>query len=152
MTVRILVTVSRTWSEWPTMREALATIRARHPEAVLVHGDAPKGDRDAAGIWRGLGGKVEAWPADWANCAPDCRHGEVVRQIFGVRKTHCPYAGYRRNLAMVESAPSLVLAFINKNSKGASHCAQAAEDAGIPTLRYVQGLSELFSSLGSDAL
>lgn len=43
-----------------------------------------------------------------------------------------------RYLAMVESAPDLCLAFIRNGSKGASHCAQAAEDAGIPTVRYTQ--------------
>lgn len=140
MTPRILVTISRSWTSWPTVKEALAQARAAHPDAVLVHGDAPKGDRDAANIWRGMGGQVEAWPADWAHCDPDCRH-RARRKLdaAGNFRTHCPYAGMRRNVAMVESSPVLVLAFIDNASKGASHCAGLAEDAGIPTVRYVQG-------------
>lgn len=133
MTVRVLVTCSRSWSAWAVMRTALERVHREHPDAVLVHGDAPKGDRDAAGLWRNIAGpdaQVEAWPADWANCDQNCRH---------VRKgKHCLYAGYRRNTAMVESAPDLVLAFINNRSKGASHCAQLADDAGIPVVRYEQ--------------
>lgn len=131
MTVRILVTVSRSWSQWSTMRAALETVHKRHPGAVLVHGDAPRGDRDAAGIWRSLGGEVEPWPAKWTEHGADCR--------CVLRHRRCPYAGFRRNIAMVESAPALCLAFINNQSRGASHCARAAEDAGIPTVRYTQG-------------
>jgi hypothetical protein len=82
MTVRILVTVSRSWSSWSVMREALQ----RCPNRTEV----------------------------------------------------CRFAGMRRNLAMVQSSPDLVLAFIRKASKGATHCAQAAEDAGIPVVRYLQ--------------
>jgi hypothetical protein len=134
MTVRILVTVSRSWTAFSTMRSVLQRCYLEHPEAVLVHGAAPKGDSDAAGIWRGLGGEVEAWPAKWTECDPDCRHRPTPSR-------HCPYAGYRRNLAMVESAPDLLVAFINRNSRGATHCAKAAEDAGIPTVYYRQGES-----------
>lgn len=131
MTVRILVTVSRSWSEWSTMRAALQRCHEEHPDAILVHGAAPKGDADAAGIWRGLGGRVEPWPARWREHGDDCRCTD--------RKGTCRFAGFRRNLAMVESAPDLCLAFIRNKSKGATHCAQAAEDAGIPVVRYEQG-------------
>lgn len=140
MTPRILVTVSRSWRDWPTMKAALAQVHAAHPDAVLVHGDAPKGDRDAAGIWRGMGGQVEPWPADWGHCAPDCRHRERVQLDSSANfRTHCPYAGFRRNIAMVESAPDTCLAFIHNKSRGATHCAGMAEGAGIPTVRYPSG-------------
>lgn len=132
MNPRILVTVSRSWTDWRLMQDVLGKCYAEHPEAVLVHGDAPKGDRDAAGIWHGLGGDTEAWPAKWRECGPDCRHKPTT-------SGHCPYAGYRRNIAMVESGPDLVLAFIRNGSRGASHCARIAEEAGIPTVRYEQG-------------
>lgn len=128
MTVRVLVTVSRSWSSWSVMREALTQVHERHPDAVLVHGAAPKGDRQAAGMWRDLGGQVEAWPAKWMEHGDDCRCTD--------RKSRCRFAGMRRNLAMVESAPDLALAFVHNGSKGATHCAQAAEDAGIETVRF----------------
>lgn len=119
MSPRILVTCSRSYREFSTMRTALTQVHDKYPDAVLIHGDCPKGDRDAAGIWRTLGGEVEAWPAQWA------QHGKA--------------AGFIRNTAMVESAPDLLLAFIDGASKGASHCAQLAIDAGIPTFVYRQG-------------
>jgi hypothetical protein len=128
---RVLVTVSRSWSAWPVMREALAQVHAKYPDAVLVHGDAPRGDRDAAGLWRAVGGtEVEAWPAKWREHGDDCRCPD--------RKTVCRFAGLRRNLAMVESAPDLCLAFVNKRSRGATQCAEAAEAAGITTLIHRQ--------------
>lgn len=131
MTARILVTVSRSWRDWPVMKDALLRAHTAHPDAVLVHGDAPKGDRDAAGIWRGMGGEVEAWPAKWMEHGDDCRCTD--------RAKRCRFAGFRRNLAMVHSAPDLVLAFIHNGSKGASHCADAADDAGIAVVRYSTG-------------
>ncbi len=133
MNPRILVTVSRSWRNWATMRDALRQVRERHPDAVLVHGDAPCGDRDAANLRRGMGGQVEAWPAKWREHGDDCRCPN--------RTKVCRFAGFRRNLAMVESAPDLVLAFIHNQSRGATHCADAAEAAGIPVVRYPGGES-----------
>jgi hypothetical protein len=112
------------------MREALDQVHARHPNAVLVHGDAPRGDRQAGQMWSGMGGEVERWPAQWREHGDDCRCPD--------RSKTCRFAGLRRNLAMVESGPDLVLAFIRNQSAGASHCAQVAEDAGITVLRYRQ--------------
>jgi hypothetical protein len=137
MTVRILVTVSRSWSEWSTMRAALTQVHGRYPDAVLVHGNAPRGDRQAGAIWRGMGGGVELWPAKWMEHGDDCRCTDRTRR--------CKYAGFRRNIAMVESAPDLCLAFIHRNSAGASHCARTADDAGITVVRYVQGDEEQFA-------
>jgi hypothetical protein len=118
MTTRILVTISRAWSEISELRRVLETVHAEHPTATLVHGDAPKGDRTAAGIWKSLGGEVEAWPAEWNR--------------YGKR------AGMLRNARMVESNPALVLSFIRDASAGATHCTDLAEGAGIPVVRYVQ--------------
>lgn len=138
MTIRVLATVSRSYKSWSTMRGALEKVHAEHPDAVLVHGDAPKGDRDAAGIWRSLGGETEAWPAKWSECGWDCPHA-THRRVNKAGKEYCPYAGLRRSGEMVESGINLTVAFLDPNStKGAFHCAQLAEDAGIPVVRYVQ--------------
>lgn len=121
MSPRTLVTCSRTWRGWSAMRTALTEVHERFPDAVLVHGDNPRGDRQAAEMWQEFGGEVEAWPAQW--------------------KTHGRAAGFIRNAAMVKSAPIRVLAFLDPESptRGAYHCAQLAEDAGIPVVRYEQG-------------
>lgn len=115
---RILITCSRSWSEWSTVRRVLGEIHDRYPDAILVHGDAPQGDRQVAAIWQSMGGATEPHPADW--------------------KRHKRAAGFRRNAAMVESSPAMTLAFIRDSSAGASHTADLSEGAGIPTVRYVQ--------------
>lgn len=143
MNVRILVTVSRSYREFSTMREVLTEVYSRHPEAILEHGDCEDGDRDAAGMWRGLGGVDKAYPADWDHCSIDCPqmpHRKIRRKTG---ESYCPGAGMRRNTERVESAPDLVLAFLDPKSrtKGAFRTAQMAEDAGIPTVRYEQGVS-----------
>lgn len=119
MTVRILITCSRSWNRWSTVRRVLSTLRTRYPTAVLVHGDAPQGDRQVAGIWRDLGGEVEPHPADWR------KHGRA--------------AGFRRNADMVESLEGhahLVLAFVKDHSKGACHTYDLAMGAGLNCLLY----------------
>jgi hypothetical protein len=110
VTPRILVTVSRTWTDISTMREVLEKAYAAHPDAVLVHGDCPRGDRLAAKLWRDLGGTDEPWPADWSRGRG---------------------SGFQRNAAMVESNPDLVIAFIRDNSQGATHCYNLAVGAGL---------------------
>lgn len=119
---RVLVTISRTWSHISELRRVLGEIRAHYPDAVLVHGDAPRGDRTAAAIWRQLGGVDEPWPADW--------------------RTRGRGAGMIRNASMVESNPAMCVAFIRNASAGASHCANLAEGAGIPTVRYTHEETE----------
>lgn len=144
MNPRILVTVSRSYKSWSQMRAALTQVHARYPDAILEHGDCEDGDRDAAGMWRGLGGVEKAYPADWSACGWDCPHAthRKIRRKTG--EEYCPGAGMRRNTERVESAPDLVLAFLDPKSrtKGAFRTAQMAEDAGIPTVRYVQSAGE----------
>jgi hypothetical protein len=135
----ILVTVSRSWTSWSTTRAVLEETYTRLPDAVLMHGDEPRGDRRAAGIWRSLGGRDLPVPAKWSLCTSKCPPGHRKRRRNG--EMFCPFAGLRRNRQMVETAPDLVLAFIDPKSrtKGASHCADYAEQAGIRVIRYRQG-------------
>jgi hypothetical protein len=123
------VTVSRTWTDISTMREVLEKVHAQQPEAVLVHGDAARGDRLAAYLWRNLGGRVEAWPAAWgSSCTEVCKHPPRKRKDG---TEFCPVPGPARNARMVESNPDLVLAFIRKRSKGATGTYDLAVGAGL---------------------
>jgi hypothetical protein len=113
---RVLVTGSRTWTDEPPIRKALAG-EWGDGTAVLVSGGCPRGaDRIAEQLWGGWGGQIERHPADWH------RHGRA--------------AGFRRNAAMVALGADVCLAFIRDSSRGATHTAQLAEAAGIPTRRY----------------
>ena len=126
--MRILVTGSRDW--WPpsTVYQWLdywtfRTEPRRLP--VIVHGACPTGADAMARDWvrRGLGRPFSAveepHPAIW--------------RPFGI---YNPHAGLIRNREMVNLGADLCLAFIKNGSRGASHCARLAEEAGIPTRRY----------------
>lgn len=120
-TFRVLITGSRSWTDEQAIRDALASvISLQGPENVtVVHGAASRGadaiaDRVATSWGGGL--TVERHPADWAR--------------FGRS------AGFRRNADMVALGADLCLAFILDGSPGASHTADLAEKAGIPTRRY----------------
>jgi len=125
MTTRVLLTISRTWTRWSQVREVLAVIHDKWPDAVLVHGANPKCDQVAAGMWRELGGTDEPWPAQWKR--------------FGKQ------AGMIRNERMIKAGAALVVAFIKDGSPGASHCAAAADAQGIPVHRFADDTEEVAS-------
>ena len=84
---RALVCGSRRWTDRPLIER---TLRAYGP-ALIVHGAARGADQIAGDVAEQLGWPVEAHPADWR------RHGRS--------------AGPRRNLAMLDTHPTLVIAF-----------------------------------------
>lgn len=111
---RVLITGSRMWTDRTVIRTALEKVWGWRPDTVLVTGACPRGaDRLAEECWTRWGGAIERWPADWS------RHGRA--------------AGYRRNEDMVAAGADLCLAFIHNSSRGATHCAHAAQKAGIHT-------------------
>lgn len=119
MTLRILVTGSRNWTDRTAIFDALVGYLGaiQFPvvgQAVLVSGSCPTGaDRIAEEIWEDfLGYPVERHPADWD------AHGKA--------------AGPRRNQQMVDLGADVCLAFPLPDSRGTKHCMAAAERAGIP--------------------
>jgi hypothetical protein len=98
------------WLTWAFLR----TVSDDGP-AVLVHGDAPGVDRQAAHLWGQVWGfPTEAHPADW--------------------KTYGMGAGPRRNGEMVDLGADLCIAFPVSASKGTWDCVRKAENAGIPVV------------------
>jgi hypothetical protein len=143
MTIRILVTVSRSFREYPRMQSVAKQLHERYPDAVVVHGNCDPGDVHFKRMWNRLGGKDDPWDADWPTCAPTCRPGH--RKVNRRSEEYCPTAGHRRDKEMVESAPDRVMAFLDPKSrtKGAITTAQRAVDAGIPTVICRQGVPGL---------
>ncbi|TPM76473.1 DUF2493 domain-containing protein [Mesorhizobium sp. B2-3-3] len=123
---RILITGSRDWNDEAAISKALTTLAAANAFAeqptVIVHGACPTGADQMADDWARWHARhsstitIERHPADWN------AHGRA--------------AGPRRNAAMVAAGADACLAFIRNGSRGASGCADLAEQAGIPTRRY----------------
>jgi hypothetical protein len=119
--VRVLVTGSRAWTDPDLVRERLRECVVPGQALTVVHGGAGGVDATAANwcaehIARGWAVAAECHRADWSK--------------HGMR------AGIIRNIEMVKAGADLCLAFIRDESKGASHCARIAQQAGIETRIY----------------
>ena len=126
-TYRVLVTGSRTWDEpervWGQLDFEVDVARLHAADRlIVVHGACPRGADEHARQWaylairREVEVRTEPHPADWE------RWGKA--------------AGFIRNQEMVDAGANICLAFIKDFSRGASHCAERAEDAGIPVRRF----------------
>lgn len=119
---RLLVTGSRDWDDKHAMEMALFNAYSRFAGGVtggqvtLIHGDARGADKMAGHIWlKHKAGPLEIVRADWHR--------------YGKR------AGYMRNAEMVKRGADLCVAFIKNSSRGATMCADLAEEAGIEVIR-----------------
>lgn len=115
------MTGSRDWTDGDIidgeMWRAWTDAGAPPPQTVtVVHGGARGADALAEVIARRVGLQVECHPAAW--------------------DTRGRAAGVIRNSEMVNAGADVCLAFIKNQSRGATHCADAAEKAGIPTRRF----------------
>lgn len=127
---RVLVTGSREWDSPLEVYERLADVRAvahesgQYDRFIVAHGACPKGADKHAARWCQFPDAFadmpvieERHPADW-------------------RGGYGKAAGFVRNAAMVKLGADVCLAFIRNGSRGATHCADLAEKAGIPVKRY----------------
>lgn len=115
--MRVLVTGSRLWPDKHAVWEALDELRVLSPDGLtVVHGDCPNGADAFARAWCGVHVDVteERHPADWD------QHGKR--------------AGFIRNAEMVALGADACIAFIYRESAGATHTATLAERAGIQTV------------------
>jgi hypothetical protein len=110
VTGRLLISGSRSWTDYDTIRRELA---ARYrPGMVLVSGANPQGaDAMCEQVWRDLGGRVERHPADWD------RYGTG--------------AGSKRNDHMIGLGAEECVAFQAGKTPGTSHCSSQAAKAEI---------------------
>jgi len=125
---RLLITGSRAWNDRAVIRDALRAafweLGGADPGVILVSGACPDGaDAICEEVWAvgAHGCPIERHPAEWD------RYGRS--------------AGFRRNAEMVGLGADLCLAFIVDESRGASHTARLAWEAGIPTRRYLASSS-----------
>lgn len=119
MALRLLVTGSRDWHDYNCIDHYLRVFyeaAGSNPASILVHGACPRGaDEIAQRIWLFNGLQDEPHPAQW--------------DLYGKK------AGFLRNKEMVTLGADYCLAFIKNKSRGASHTASLAEQAGIDTMR-----------------
>lgn len=129
---RILITGSRTWPKpeivWAMLDGEVQMQLWGHPPnqpgLIVVHGGAVGADKMAR---------------DWTRAVPRHRGIRVQEEQhlaqwrpYGI---YNPQAGLARNLEMVKAGADIVYAFIHNGSRGATHCAEAAEKVGIETVR-----------------
>ena len=109
--MKILVCGDRHWSNVSSIERELQKFSG---DVIIIHGAARGADSIAGNVAKGLGFKVEAYPAKWDK--------------LGIA------AGPIRNVQMLEEGkPDLVLAFhpdLNK-SRGTSHMVKIARKAGV---------------------
>jgi hypothetical protein len=124
---RVLVTGSRDWQDEELIRHQLTRVwlTVDRPFTV-IHGACPTGADWMASDWVAnmleaeMGDvREEPHPANWRP------NGKLDRS-----------AGFRRNAEMVQLGADICLAFIRDNSRGASHTAALAEQAGITVRKW----------------
>lgn len=154
--MRVLVTGSRTWRDGGRVRERLdhwmgVAVDSGDTEFVVVHGACKSGADSYADAWARwnqrhtttIAVRPEPHPAKWDGaCIDECqpKHRRVDPRGWDV----CPAAGFYRNEHMVHKGAHRVLAFIDDESKGATHCAKYAETAGLIVDYFRTGSQPLF--------
>lgn len=156
--MRLLVTGSRDWGnpdDPASMAQARAAIDAvlghyvlqAHmlgaPRLTVVHGSANKGADHLAYLWvkqrqrNGWPVDQEPHPAHWAApCVPECKPNHRHRYPSGAGD-YCPYAGHRRNQAMVDLGARVCVGFWRAGSSGTKDCLERADKAGIAAFRVM---------------
>jgi hypothetical protein len=165
--LRVIVAGPRTWEDEEALAKVLDGIvkESFTNEITFVHGACPTGIdqmtadycEETAGWYDNLGIQlaVEAYPADWDSCAPECpkrphrvkkKPGDMVHP--GKLDDYCPGAGPRRNRKMAQLGADRLQAFIEPcanphcrkprphDSHGTAGMIRLCKTAGIPVTRW----------------
>lgn len=120
--MRVIVTGSRDWPDARLIREQLAEMLARTDGTLtVVHGACPTGADRIAAEWVAGFHSVSVGPGWVVTEEPHAADWDQ----YGAK------AGPIRNSRMVAAGADVCLAFIKGRSKGATHCARRALDAGM---------------------
>lgn len=110
----ILCCGSRRWTDADAIRNRLGCYVQHEPKPTIMHGGAAGADTLCGSIAAELGFYVVKVEADWD------RYGKS--------------AGIKRNLAMLDHHPDIVLAFWDGRSPGTAHTISEARNRSIPCL------------------
>lgn len=123
---RILITGSRDWTDRAAIDDNLTAIAAanifHNRPTVIIHGSCPTG--------------ADAMADDWARWHAARNPLIEFERHRAERFGPWPACGPIRNQLMVNLGADICLAFVKDGSRGASHTAELAEAAGIPTRRF----------------
>jgi hypothetical protein len=108
--MKVLVCGSRDWRE---SRRIAVRLSLLPPDTLVLHGAARGADLVADGACMALGLRVHAFPPDY-------------------RRWPKKVAPLKRNLAMLDEQPDLVIAFQRNGSRGTQHTIDEARRRGIP--------------------
>lgn len=114
MIERVLFYGSRTWTDVPMIRSAVADVYDADSDAVVIHGGATGADEIAGQAAEYLGLRVEVYRASWQ------AHGKA--------------AGPIRNQQMIDQGkPTRAIGFrVEGESRGTDDMTRRLEAAGIP--------------------
>lgn len=114
MTIRLLITGSRSWDNIEYIRSAFIAVSDEYGDDItLVSGACPTGaDRLGEMVAAELNWNIELYPADW--------------NTYGKR------AGFVRNSQMIDTDPDIVVGFVRNGSKGASMTVNLGKKKGLP--------------------
>jgi YspA, cpYpsA-related SLOG family len=127
--MRVLITGSRDWNNPELIRRAFDWINEK------MTGDPYTLDRDKARGVTIVSGNCPSG-ADWMCERVAFDYGFTVERHPAQWRRYGRRAGLLRNEQMVARGADICFAFIKDMSKGATHCSEAARDAGIPTVVY----------------
>ena len=115
--MRVLITGSRMWADWPAVDHAIGRARAQSGDhLVVVHGGCPTGADAAADA-----------------CA---RQAGIEVEVFELLPAYGPQRFRMRNQRMVDAGADLCFTFADGWASGTGMCARMARAAGIPTIDY----------------